>query len=148
MSENDATIVTIVRRFYSDLIAQGRLERTADLLAPDYVDHVAGTETAGIGGFSAWLAAFDRAFRNRVVALEDVTLLGDFVSVRWSGSFTHTGVFAGYEATGRTLDVSGVTVFRTEDGKIGGRWEKEVTPGLMRQLALARSERAALAGVA
>jgi steroid delta-isomerase-like uncharacterized protein len=129
-----------VRRFYADLIAHGRFDAAPDLLAPDYVDHEVSPERPGSHGFLTWLEAFDRAFRNRVIVLDDVTAEGDVASVRWSLAATHSRAFLGYPPTGQTLEVTAVGVFRFEDGKIAERWEHEEGPGLMRQLALLGAE--------
>jgi predicted ester cyclase len=137
MSANNAEIV---KRFYTDLIAHGRLGAADDLLAPGYVDHEVSPGRPGVEGFTGWLGALDRAFRNRVVAIDDVASLGDFVSVRWSGSFTHSRAFAGYPPTGQTLEVSGIGVFRLEDDQIVEHWEYEDGPSLTRQLAVLTAE--------
>jgi steroid delta-isomerase-like uncharacterized protein len=125
----------IVRRFYQDLLSQGRLDAADELLAPGYVDHEVSPDRRGSHPFVSWLGAFDAGFRNRAIVLEDFAEHDGVVSVRWSGSFTHTRAFLGYPATGRTFEAGGVGVFRVEDGKIAERWEHPHGPSLARQLA-------------
>ena len=139
MSDTNAQVAT---RFYTELMAFGRREAAGELLSHDYVDHQLSPEKPGRDGAIAWLGALDAAFRNRVIAVEEVVSSGAMVSVRWSGSFTHSGAFLGHPATGQTLNVSGVGVFRIEHGRIVERWEHEDAPGLVRQLACLSATRA------
>jgi steroid delta-isomerase-like uncharacterized protein len=124
----------IVRRFYDDLLAQGRLEAADELLAPDYIDHDVSQDRRGSHLFVSWLGAFDGAFRNRVIVLEDIAENDGVVSVRWSGSFAHSRAVLSYAATGQTFEAGGVGVFRVEDGRIAERWEHPEGPSLGRQL--------------
>lgn len=139
-TKTSASDTEIVKRFYTDLIAQGRQDAARDLLAPGYVDHEVSLGRPGIEGFTTWLGALDRDFRNRVVVLWDVKVDGNVTSARWSGSFTQSRGFAAHSPTGHTLEVTSIGVFRVEDGRIVERWEYSDGPGLTSQLALAAAE--------
>jgi predicted SnoaL-like aldol condensation-catalyzing enzyme len=134
------THADVVKRFYRDLLAHGRVEVAAELLAADYKDYDVSPEGAGPLAFESRLLEFHRAFRDRVIVLEDVRVDGDFVSVRWNTSLTHTQPYMGYEASGLTFELTGFGLFRIEDGRITERWNHEVGLGLMGQLEL-RAER-------
>ena len=44
--------------------------------------------------------------------------MNETVVVYWDFKGTHTGVFFGIPATGRKVDIEGVTLIRMENGKI------------------------------
>jgi predicted SnoaL-like aldol condensation-catalyzing enzyme len=141
MAENN---VETVIRYYTDLLAHGEREAAGEVLAPGYVDHGIAAYEGGTEVFLERLDEFERAFRNRLIVLEDVTADGDQVVVHWIASLRHTGVFFGLAPTGAEIETSGADVFRIEDGRIAERWNHESGPGLVDRLYL----RAALSGVA
>ena len=59
---------------------------------------------------------------------------GDKVVVHNSWKGTHTGVLAGFQPTGNSIDVPGVVVWRVQDGLICERWAVGLEDGLMEQL--------------
>src|SRR5262249_16905938 len=77
-----------------------------------------------------WLAAFpDYRFE-----LLDVIAEGDRAVARMPFSGTHWGPILGIEATGRSVHVSEIVIFRIEDGKIVEAWEEYDEISLRRQL--------------
>jgi steroid delta-isomerase-like uncharacterized protein len=81
-----------------------------------------------------WLAAFpDYRFE-----LLDLISEGDKVVARMPFSGTHAGPILGIEATGRSVHVSEIVIFRIEDGKIVEAWEEYDELGLRRQLGTVR----------
>jgi len=46
---------------------------------------------------------------------------GDKVVYRWPATGTHQGEFLGVAATGKPIKITGVTIFRIENGKIAER---------------------------
>lgn len=47
---------------------------------------------------------------------------GDKVAVRYTGSGTHQGDFAGIPASGKRVTIKGIDMFRMADGKITEEW--------------------------
>jgi len=86
----------------------------------------------------AFIAATRRAFPDWRVDVVSTVAEGDQVAVRWRGSVTHGGDFHGIPATGRTITVSGINVYRVHDGRVAEEWEQMDTLGMLRQLGLGR----------
>jgi len=47
---------------------------------------------------------------------------------------THRGTFLGVPASGKSIDVEGVTILRFKDGKCEERWSQTDVFGIMRQI--------------
>lgn len=80
-----------------------------------------------------WQAAFpDLHF-----AVEEIVAEGDTVVARWTLTGTHTGAdFLGLPASGRRINVAGMSLDRIEDGMIASGFDGWDALGLRRQLGL------------
>jgi steroid delta-isomerase-like uncharacterized protein len=76
------------------------------------------------------------AFPDVQFTIEDMVAEGDNVAVRWVMRATHQGAFAGIPATGRQVAMSGITIYRLTDGKIGEAWSTFDQLGLLHQLGM------------
>jgi predicted ester cyclase len=69
--------------------------------------------------------------------LDQLVQEDDIVVERFTASGTHTGAeLMGVPATGRTIVLAGINVFRIADGRIVERWGRLDELGLLRQLGL------------
>ena len=73
---------------------------------------------------------------NQCKGKEDVFGEGDKVAVRWHVTGTHTASLFGIPATGKSMDISGISILRLVDGKIAEDWVSEDTIGLMKQIGV------------
>lgn len=60
----------------------------------------------------------------------------DYVAAHFEGGGTNTGEGNGFRATGRTLRVRGMTIFRLADGRIIEEWSSFYQYALLEQLGL------------
>ena len=56
---------------------------------------------------------------------------------RWSFRGTHEQPFQGIPATGKTVVLTGIAIWRVEDGKIVESWHEMDNLGLLQQLGAA-----------
>jgi len=69
------------------------------------------------------------------VSIDDLIAEGDRVAARFTMRGTHTGAdFLGLPASGRKINVTGISIFRIADGKIAEHWANEDALGLLQQL--------------
>jgi steroid delta-isomerase-like uncharacterized protein len=61
---------------------------------------------------------------------------GEKVVARWTCRGTHRGHFPGLPATGKTVQWSGMTIYRIVDGKVVEEKGEENVLGLLRQLGV------------
>ncbi|MEU8568064.1 ester cyclase [Streptomyces pathocidini] len=124
------------RRFFEDVAGRGDLAAIDGLFAPGYRDHDIGKERDTTVGsdvlrrdVAAWRHAFAFDFQ-----LDSQLAEGDEVATRWTWRGTHRGEFMGIPPTGRECAMTGVTVFRFQDGLIQEGWWNYDILRLLRQL--------------
>jgi steroid delta-isomerase-like uncharacterized protein len=126
------------RRFYEEVWDQGNTDFAYEVFADDYVRHDlrASDAVPGPAGQKKIADDFRAAFPDLRVVVDFVFGEGDWVVGRWLAAGTHTGVWAGYEPTGRTMSFSAVNVCRFEDGKVAEIWNHRDDLGLQEQIGV------------
>jgi steroid delta-isomerase-like uncharacterized protein len=79
-------------------------------------------------------ADYRRGFPDVANTIEDLIAEGDKVVARWRSRATHRGDYMGIPPTGREVEVTGITLYRIEGGKIAEEWNVEDKFGLLRQI--------------
>ena len=125
-----------VRHFYEEVWGRGNLDVADELFAEDYERHDfrAGDPAPGPEGQKQIAAAFRAAFPDLTWDVDFILADGDFVVGRWTATGTHLGAWAGAEPTGRSMEFSGINVFRFANGKVVEIWNHRDDLGLMEQL--------------
>jgi predicted ester cyclase len=80
------------------------------------------------------IVAFEAGFPLYELIAEDMIAEGDKVVVRATFRGTHQGEFAGIPATGISVEMPLIIIYRVEDGKIVEHWMQADVMGLMQQL--------------
>ena len=82
-----------------------------------------------------------RAFPDGAYTIEKLVAEGDLVAVYWTARGTNTGEGNSLPATGKTIDITGVTLLKIVDGLIVEEWNVYDQLGLYRQLGLMGSKK-------
>lgn len=129
----------VVRRFYDEVMGQGRVEVLDEVMVEGFVDHgeaffgsPQGRDTLREG-----VAAVHGILPDLRVALHEMVAEGDLVGVRGTMRCRHAGTFVGVAGTGHELTWEGIAIFRLADGKIAERWFNSDSISILRQLGLA-----------
>ena len=85
-----------------------------------------------LAGYRAFFAGFPDLRFETLVTVAD----GEKVAVHFQITGTHTGEFQGIPATGRRMNVQGITILRFRDGKVSERWNQLDQMGLLQQLGV------------
>lgn len=85
------------------------------------------------------ISACRAAFEHLDVTLNDLVAEGDLVAVRFTARGVHQGAFMGLPATGKSITMTGIEIFRIEDGRIAELWGEADLLGLMQQLGIVPS---------
>ena len=125
------------RRLY-DLINAGDIEGFARHLADDFVEH---EETPGLAPTKDGVKAFFRmqraAFPDLRMDVEDVVANGDKAVARVRYTGTHQGSFMGMPASGKSVDVQLIDMFRFgDDGLVREHWGVLDALAMMQQLGV------------
>jgi len=97
----------VVRRFITEVLSDGRLDRVDELLAPNYVNRAFGADLLAFKDMLAGLAA---VLPERRFDVEELIAEADAVVARFT--------FETRDPGGRTISVRGLTYYRLTDGKI------------------------------
>jgi steroid delta-isomerase-like uncharacterized protein len=114
----------------------GDLGELGDLVAEDVVHHdpYDPNAAAGLAGLRKSIEANRTAFPDMAIEVEDQVAEGDRVATRWRATMTHSGSLGGTEASGRRVEMRGITIERFEGGKVVESWRSMDTLGLLRQI--------------
>lgn len=129
-SENEE----LVRRFFEDFCNGRRAEVADEIVAADYVsDGPQAPPADGPDGVKARVGLYQEAVDGHW-RVDELFSCGDRVVARWTGSGTHQGELMGVPATGRSIEVDALSVFRIADGKIAEEWTVWDALGLLQQV--------------
>jgi steroid delta-isomerase-like uncharacterized protein len=132
---SNAANESVVRSLFADVLNTGRVERADGLLAASFTLHDAPKGVPGNReGFKVLVGAFRAGFPDYVDTIDDVFSVDDRVVVRWTFNGTHTGNFLGVPASGKPATISGISIYRVENGKITDDWTKFDLMSLMQQI--------------
>ncbi len=98
----------------------------------DVADELYATEEAEAARQEA--ADYRRGFPDVANTIEDLIAEGDKVVARWRSRATHQGEYKGIPPTGTEVEVTGITLYRIQGGKIAESWNVEDKFGLLRQI--------------
>jgi len=126
----------IVRCFFDLGPSHGNMSAAKELLAPNFVLHVPLPAAPGIQGINDVVTACRAAFEHLDVTVEDMVAEGDRVAARFTARGIHKGSFMGLPPTGKPITMTGIEIFRIQDGKIAELWGEANLLGLMQQLGI------------
>jgi steroid delta-isomerase-like uncharacterized protein len=131
----EASNKAIARSFFEDVLDKGKLEDYAKSHAPDFVAHSEG-RLASLEEDMTAAREQRKALPDMRVKVNHIVAEGDLVSVYWTASGTNTAAGWGIPATGKSVSVNGMTLFRFERGLIQEEWSVFNMYSIMKQLGL------------
>jgi steroid delta-isomerase-like uncharacterized protein len=126
----------IARRFFEEGPSKGDLNAANELLAPNFALHTPLPSAPGIQGLDDVITACRAAFEHLNVSIEDMVTEDDKVAARFTARGIHKGAFMGLPPTGKSITMTGIEIFRIENGKIAELWGEANLLGLMQQLGI------------
>jgi predicted ester cyclase len=127
----------LIRRLLAE-VDRGNLEAVEACYGADYVDHAPSpirSRDAGRAAVREAFAILQRAFPDARHVIEDLVAEGDRVVARISARGTHTGELFGHAPTGRVVTLTGIAIYRIEEGRIVERWAEQGL-GILDQLGI------------
>jgi steroid delta-isomerase-like uncharacterized protein len=125
-----------IRRGYEEGFQQRNLAVFDELMAPDYVWHIASLTVQGRESAKQLIAQFLTAFPDGHYTIEDMIAEGDRVVVRQTFRGTHQGDFLGIAPTGKQVTTTEIEIFRVTNGKSVENWTNSDDLGLLQQLGV------------
>ncbi len=112
----------------------GDLDKFDDLYVEDYIDHTMGTR--GLKEYKQAYLAIKKAFPDITVTIEDTVVEGDKIAARYTARGTHRGEFMGIQPTGKTFEMSEITIKRIKGGRLAESWAIPDFISLLQQLGI------------
>ncbi|MEU9078276.1 ester cyclase [Kitasatospora sp. NPDC048538] len=126
-----------VRAFIDALFTKGDLTAIDKYLAEDFLNHDPPVDSdPSREGMRRAAVLFRSAFPDWHAMPDFLVAEDDLVVEHFSASGTQRGEIFGAPATGRTVTLRGINIFRLRDGRIVERWGRLDELGLLRQLGL------------
>lgn len=129
--------VQLVQRFWDEVWTQGNLTATDDIVSTDFVLYTPQGQKNGAEGLKQWVTSIRSAAPDIQFIVDDTISEGNKVVTSWRGTGTNSGSFLGRPPTNKALAMTGISIFRIENGKIKAEWLTENTWELLQQLGMA-----------
>ena len=122
---------------WDKIINEGKLELFNDSnFTQNLVMHEGASDVVGIDSAKAYYSNYLTGFSNISFTIKDVFGQGDKIVKYWNFKGTHSGTFFGIPATGKEVNLDGVTLVRMEKGKIAEEIDILDNLEFMQQLGL------------
>lgn len=126
MTDAQGTVTEVnkarVSEFHHRLWGQGDHAAIDDFFDPHAVVHFTGFDGSAVQTVRDDAARWWEAFDDVKTSIEDLLADGDRVVVRWNTSGRHIGDYGKVTATGKTITMSGIDIFRLENGRVVECW--------------------------
>lgn len=125
------------RRIWEEIFPSGDVDRLADVIAEDGIDHTARPgEPQGLVGVQQTMLWLGTVFSDQRWEIHQVIGEGETVVVYCTLHGRHTGDLMGIPPTSREVAMDYVQILRFKDGKAVERWGVRDDMALMRQLGI------------
>jgi predicted ester cyclase len=128
-----------VRQLFEEMFSHGRYEMQGQVFGPGCKVHF-GNRNVGLQEAVAEGKGLRSAAPDMVMAINQMSVNGDMVTVSWTASGTHTHPGAGFKPSGKRFMVQGRSEFKVENGKIVEAFNEEYRPELFRQLGVSKTQ--------
>jgi steroid delta-isomerase-like uncharacterized protein len=136
----EATMDTVVHRWFEEVWNQGNEAAIDELMANDAIVHGItgpdGQEMRGPAAFKPFFHQFRMAFPDIRIIVEDCLIDGNKVAVRLAVTASHTGPGVMPAPTNRTANFTGICIARIENGKIAAGWNNFDFLAMYQQLGM------------
>jgi steroid delta-isomerase-like uncharacterized protein len=124
-----------VSRRFQELFNANQLDTIrAELFTAESVIHFPGQPPMNSVAYQQVGQMFRLGFPDLRVEVLDQIAEGDAVVTRTMAAGTHTGTFQGVPATGRTVQIDGISIERYRNGRVAERWDQFDLLGMLQQL--------------
>ncbi len=143
MAKPESTSITdnnkaITRRLVAEFWNQGKIDLAGELVSSDYerIELFTDEILRGTQGLKDAARVWRGAFPDLNLKLNDILAEDDKVACQWTFTGTHQGELNETPATGKTVNVSGISILHFTNGKISKEIVSTDLLGLMKQLGV------------
>jgi len=132
----------IVRRYIEQVLNEQRYDLIEEFLAENIELHGSGIPP-GLEVVKQWFVTIANAFPDGYTTIEDMVAEAEKVVARTTFNGTHQDEIQGIPATGKTVNMPGIAIFRLDNGKIAEGWLVNDNLRMMQQLGFIPGPKAA-----
>lgn len=128
----------IMHRIIDEAWNEGNLGVIDEILGDPYINH--DPQMKGINSaveVKGSINMYRSAFPDLRVEINDLIAEGDKVAMRFTITGTQGGDLQNIPATGKPINLTGISISRFEDGKLVELWRNWDTIGMLQQLGVA-----------
>ncbi len=126
----------LARRYFEDIWNANNPDAAAELLASEAMGHVAGIDVRGADALCARVGTLHAIYDAPRFRIDRQIAEGEYVLAQWTLVGTHAGEYMGASPTGKRVSVTGMNLFRIDDGRIAEIWVNSDDLGELRQLGV------------
>lgn len=135
----DRNLKEILAQFIREVWSEGNVDASDKYIASKYtIHHDPGDPWDGreldLAGYKERVTLSRAAFPDQVFDIQELFADGDAVVMTWLWSGTHKGDIPGFPATGKTIRMSGATVYYFDGSRLTGHWQITDRLGVYQQL--------------
>jgi len=108
----------LVRHYFEGWANRGDAAVADALIATNVVLHNPPAIVHNLAEYKQGMTAFHTAFPDLHFTIEDEIAEGNKIAIRWTLRATHLGEYQGRPPTGKTVTVTGISIFQIANGKI------------------------------
>ena len=121
----------------SELWNTGRAELAAELYDTNAEYHGPAGTIHGLQQITGYLASLHRGFPDFKLDIKQTLVESDHIAIRWTCTGTHKGEFQGIPATGKRVEIDGMTTGEIKNGKIAQEYVFFDQLSMLQQMGLA-----------
>jgi len=103
---------------WDDIINKREIDKINETYFDENITLISPDNVVGIEGFKEYYQNYLTGFSEITFTLVSVFGQGDNIVKHWNFKGTHTGVFFGIPASGKEVDIDGVTLVKMKGGRI------------------------------
>lgn len=126
-----------LKRLFDEVYTKGNLAVLKEICSPKIKLHdpAAPNFKGGIEELKERETMYKNAFPNKELKIDELLMAGDDkVIVRWTCKGTHKGELQGMAPTNKNFQITGISIYKLENGKITEIWQNWDRLGLLEQL--------------
>jgi predicted ester cyclase len=112
----------------------GAADEADDIFAPDFAAHMPGQPPMDRASFEHFVASVCDGLPGYTYEIHEQIAQGDLVVNRLTWRGIHSAELAGVSATGRSVELRGINIFRVSDGRVVEQWAQLDMLGLLQQI--------------
>ena len=112
----------------------GAADAATEIFAPDFLAHMPGRPPMDRATFEQFVGGVTDGMPGYTYEIHDQIAQGDLVVTRITWRGVHSGDLAGVPATGRSIELRGINMFRVQGGRAVEQWAELDMLGLLQQI--------------